>query len=49
MKVVKVVAWVGIGVMVGTSAFAFFVCIATSSCPGYGSSRGQFKSSPRYQ
>jgi len=27
MKVVKVVAWVGIGVMVGTSAFAFFVCI----------------------
>ena len=27
MKVMKVVAWVGIGVMAGASAFAFFVCI----------------------
>ena len=28
MKVLKVIAWVGIGVMVGASAFSFFVCIA---------------------
>jgi len=28
MKVLRVVAWVGIGVMAGASAFAFFVCTA---------------------
>ena len=28
MKVLKVVAWVGIGVMVGALTFAFFVCIS---------------------
>jgi len=27
MKVLKVIAWVGIGVMVGALAFSFFVCI----------------------
>jgi len=28
MKVLKVVAWVGIGIMVGALTFAFFVCIS---------------------
>ena len=28
MKVLRVAAWVGIGVMAGASAFAFFVCTA---------------------